>query len=102
LKTRIDLKPESPLFITKDGERFTYAGLVSFIRYRSKKAQIERPGLHDIRRAGALELLRNGADLSEVSKYLGHHSIDVTMRYLCLTLDDIQKMHHKASPVDNL
>ena len=34
--------------------------------------KISPPGLHDIRRAGALQMLRNGADLAYISRYLGH------------------------------
>lgn len=101
LKTRPDLKGSQPLFTMTTGERFSYNSLVSLVRWRSGKAGIDRPGLHDIRRAGALELLRNGADISEISKYLGHESIDVTMRYLAITSEDLQKMHRRASPVDN-
>jgi site-specific recombinase XerD len=101
LKMRTDLKGSAPLFIMTTGERFSYNSLVSLVRWRSGQAKIDRPGLHDIRRAGALELLRNGADISEISRYLGHESIDVTMRYLAITPEDLQKMHRKASPVDN-
>jgi integrase/recombinase XerD len=102
LKGRKNLSSKDPLFLTSAGERFGYNGLTAFIRWRSQQAGIDRPGLHDFRRAGALELLRNGADLSEVSKYLGHESVEVTMRYLAITPEDIRKMHTKNSPVDNL
>jgi integrase/recombinase XerD len=101
LKTRENLKADQPLFTMTTGVRFSYNSLVSLFRWRSGQAGIDRPGLHDIRRAGALELLRNGADISEISKYLGHESIDVTMRYLAITPDDLQNMHRRASPVDN-
>lgn len=102
LKTRHGLNNNAPLFINREGARVTYDGLYSLIRWRCSQAGIEVPGLHDIRRAGALELLRNKADLAYVSRYLGHEDIRVTMRYLAITPDDLRVMHSRASPVDNL
>lgn len=101
LKTRDKLSDKSPLFVTRAGDRFTYNGLVSLVRWRCAQAKVERPGLHDIRRAGALEMLRNGADISQISKYLGHRSIEVTLRYLAITPDDLRKMHQRCGPVDH-
>jgi integrase/recombinase XerD len=101
LNTRGEVSKKDPLFVTKSGSRFTYDGLASLLRLRCMQAGIERPGLHDIRRAGALELLRNGSDISQISRYLGHHSIEVTMRYLAINPDDLRIMHQRSSPVDN-
>lgn len=101
LKTRNSLEKKDPLFITMNGDRFTYNSLMSLLRWRCQQAGIDRPGLHDIRRAGALELLRNGADLSQISRYLGHRSVEVTMRYLAITPDDARAMHAHAGPVDH-
>lgn len=63
--------------------------------------KISPPGLHDIRRAGALEMLRNGADLAYISRYLGHESVEETMRYLAITPDDLRDIHRKTGPVDH-
>lgn len=101
LKTRPALKKADPLFTNMGGERFSYASLVSLVRWRSQQAGIERPGLHDIRRAGALEMLRNGADVAMISRYLGHKSLEVTMRYLAISPDDLRVMAEKYSPVDH-
>jgi site-specific recombinase XerD len=101
LRTRSEVNGEAPLFTTKKGERFTYDSLNSLVRWRSHQAGIPQPGLHDIRRAGALEMLRNGADLAFISKYLGHKAVEVTMRYLAITPDDIQIMHGRSGAVDH-
>lgn len=102
LKNRQDLKPESPLFANKKNKRFSYNSLYSLLRWRCGQAKIDMPGLHDIRRAGALELLRNGADLAFISHYLGHRDVFITMRYLAITPDDLKNVHEKSGPVDNL
>lgn len=102
LRSRSELEPDDPLFLNNKGQRITYDGLVSLIRWRSAKAGVDPPGLHDIRRGGALELLRNGADLAYISRYLGHASVAVTMRYLALTPDDTREMLNRFSPVEQL
>lgn len=101
LKTRNGLTPKSPLFVNRGDERLNYNRLYSILRWCSKKAGIETPGLHDIRRAGALELLRNGAALPDITTYLGHDDVEVTMRYLAINPDDVRRMHRIAGPVDH-
>ncbi len=100
LKTRPDLDAQSPLYATDEETAFTYNGLYSLIREASKRAGVERPGLHDFRRAFALEMLRNGADLASISRLLGHSSLAVTQRYLAQLDTDLQAAHEKGSPVD--
>jgi len=69
---------------------------------RSKEAGIPEPGAHDFRRACALSLLRNGADVVSVSKILGHSNISVTMRYLAQNVDDLTISHNLHSPYDKI
>jgi integrase/recombinase XerD len=38
--------------------------------------------LHKLRRTFATTLLRNGADLATVQKFMGHSDLESTMRYL--------------------
>jgi integrase/recombinase XerD len=101
-RERPDLKPEQPLFATKEGERFTVSGLRQVIRRFCLAAGIPAVGLHDFRRTFALESLRAGTDVVSVSRLLGHTSIETTKRYLAQVDDDLKAAHAKSSPVDTL
>jgi site-specific recombinase XerD len=100
-RSRTDDNPA--VFVTIQGERLTYAGLREILRRRSKQAGLANPpSPHDFRRACALTLLRNGADVVSVSRLLGHTSLEVTKRYLAQTESDLERVHRQHSPADNL
>ena len=102
LQERKQEEPGSALFTTKSGERFTYNGLVTLVRELAKKAGIPRPGLHDFRRAFAINMLRNGCDLITLSRLMGHSDLQVLKRYLAQTEEDLRQAHQKASPAKRL
>jgi site-specific recombinase XerD len=89
------------LWVTQAGSRLTYWGLRQIIRRRAEKANIPVPGLHDFRRAFALQCLRNGIDVYSLQKLMGHADLQVLQRYLAQTTEDISKAHRMGSPVDN-
>lgn len=101
LKTRAKLEPDEPLFATIQGTRFTIGYLQIIIRYLAKIAGIHCPGLHDFRRACALDMYKRGVDLLAISGLLGHSSLEVTRKYIDNKDDDLRKAHEKGSPVDN-
>ena len=70
-------------------------------RRRATKAQVPTPGLHDFRRAFALECLRNGMEVYSLQKLMGHADLQVLRRYLAQTTEDIAASHRVGSPVDN-
>ncbi len=88
------------LWVTRDGERLTYWGLNEIIRRRAKQAKVEKPGLHDFRRAFALNFLRNGGDIYSLQNLMGHADLQVLRRYLKQTEADLRLAHQKGSPVD--
>lgn len=102
LHSRTRLDDLSPLFTTFEEQRLTYAGLRQIIRRRSKDANLPTPGLHDFRRAFAVNMLRNGCDLISLSRLMGHSSLTVLKRYIAQTDEDLMVAHHKASPVEML
>jgi len=89
------------LWVTNTGTRLTYWGLRQIIRRRANTANITTPGLHDFRRAFALQCLRNGVDVYSLQKMMGHADLQVLQRYLAQTTDDIKAAHRRGSPVDN-
>jgi site-specific recombinase XerD len=59
------------------------------------------PTPHDIRRAFALIMLRNGVDIFALQKLMGHSDLQVLRCYLAQTDEDIHTAHMRGSPVDN-
>ncbi len=101
LRTRPNIRPESPLFISEDGSRITFDGLKSVIRRRAAAVGIKAPGLHDFRRCFAITMKRNGADVVTISRMLGHASLEVTKRYLAQDTSDFKTAHERYGPIDN-
>ena len=102
LRTRPDAFPSDPLFLNAAGQRLLGSGLRQVIRRRAETASVPVPGLHDFRRAFALESLRNGMDLITLMHLMGHTDTKVLQRYLKLVESDLRIGHDKASPADTL
>ena len=99
LKQRNDRNPA--LWVTDEEERLSYWELRQIIRRRAQTAKIEPPGLHDFRRAFALNFLRNNpGEIYALQRLMGHADIQVLRRYLAQTEQDIQAAHRRGSPVD--
>lgn len=98
LSTRAD----APLWVVSTGKRLTPPGLREVIRRLAVRAGVTEPGLHDFRRAFAVNALRAGMDIVTLARLMGHSTLATTQRYLALVKDDLRQSHAKASPVDNL
>ncbi len=98
LRTRHDNSPQ--IWVSESGEALSYEALNSMLRRRSKKAGVKKPGLHDFRRAFALNCLRAGMDIFTLQKLTGHSDLQVLRRYLAQNTEDLVIAHGKASPVD--
>ena len=90
------------LWVSAIGEPLTYWGLRQIIRRRAKTAIVPVPGLHDFRRAFAINMLRAGVDVFSLQKLMGHADLQVLRRYLAQTTEDIAQAHRMGSPVDNV
>lgn len=93
---------DAPMWAREDGERLSRDGVRQVIRRMADKAGIKEPGLHDFRRAFAVNFLNNGGDVLSLQRLMGHSNTSVTSRYVKLAADDLKRTHTKASPVDNL
>jgi len=83
-------------------ERLTYDGLRMIMKTRSVKANIPEVTCHEFRRAFAINMLRNGADVFTLQKLMGHASLTVLRRYLNQTELDVRVVHRRTSPADNM
>lgn len=102
LKTRADVSPGAPMWLSDDGKRLTYWGLRQMLSRRALDANVPEPSAHDFRRAFALLSLRGGCDVYALQKLMGHTDLTVLRRYLAQTESDLQAAHAKASPVDKM
>jgi len=103
LKHRTDNHPALWITHPRFGiERMKYGGLKEIMARRAEKASVEKPALHDFRRAFAISMLRNGVDVFTLAKLMGHEGITVLQRYLKQTNQDGEIAHRRAGPVDGM
>nr|DAW23467.1 MAG TPA: SITE SPECIFIC RECOMBINASE XERD [Caudoviricetes sp.] len=67
----------------------------SAIRELGKKAGVEHTHPHRFRRTGATFALRRGMPIEQVSKLLGHESIETTQIYLDISERELEQGHKK-------
>lgn len=78
------------------GDNHVDKGVIeSMIRKLGKRAGVEKTHPHRFRRTGATFALRRGMPIEQVSKLLGHESIETTQIYLDLTESELQQAHKK-------
>lgn len=58
--------------------------------------------LHDLRHAYAIYTLKNGGDLEDIQRQLGHKNIATTALYLMAVNDGRQERHEATSPLKSL
>jgi len=102
LRHRPEATAESPLWVTRRGERLTYAGLRQMVCRRANRGRVPVPSLHSFRRAFALLSLRSGMNVFSLQRLMGHSDLSVLRRYLAQTQEDLQRAHEGAGPVDHL
>lgn len=99
---RESLDDDLPLWTRKSGERLTKWGIRQLVRRAAERAGVDTPGMHEFRRAFAINSLRNGMDVATLQRLLGHSSIEVVNRYLALVDDDLRAASGKFGVVDSL
>ena len=55
---------------------------------------------HSMRHSTAIYLLKSGVDLSTISHWLGHSSVNTTNKYVAIDLEMKRKAIEKAKPLD--
>jgi site-specific recombinase XerD len=102
IRWREDDQPN--LWVTEERKPLQSDGIVLMLRKICKKAAIEgvRCSPHTFRHTFATQSLRNGANVFELQRLLGHAVLDMTRRYAdSLKSEQAIEAHRKFSPVDN-
>lgn len=95
IKSRTD--DNDALFVSKDEphERLLKSQMEKMLRDMGKELEIKKVHPHRFRRTGATMALRKGMPIEQVSKLLGHESIETTQVYLDLSEEDARISHKK-------
>jgi integrase/recombinase XerD len=87
-------RKEGALFVNHWGRRLTRQGLWLIIKNHVKAAGLDADVTpHTLRHSFATHLIREGADLHDVQKLLGHANISTTQIYIQVPQDDGHTIH---------
>lgn len=99
------LRPDDPLFPGASGEPLTRSGIEKRLRRIVKTATAKHPSLsrlkispHTFRHTTAMHLMQSGVDITMVSLFLGHESLETTMRYLSEDMEKMEEAIEKLQP----
>jgi site-specific recombinase XerD len=102
----VDLRSTERLFLSHRREPLTRFGVRYILTKYCSRAQAGMPSLgdkrlhpHTMRHSTAVHLLKAGVDLSTISHWLGHASINTTNRYAVADLEMKRKAIAKAKPL---
>lgn len=89
------------LFPNQNGDYLTTHGLYQALRKMAKRKGLDPKKVtpYAFRHTFALNYLKGGGDVLTLQRILGHSSLEMTRRYVQLTITDLQDVHDKVSPV---
>lgn len=101
----LDLRAAVPVFFNHRGQPLSRFGVIYILTKYLKRAREKAPGLrdkrlhpHSMRHSTAVYLLKSGVDLSTISQWLGHASVNTTNRYAMIDLDMKREALDRVEP----
>lgn len=88
--------PSSPLLMLANGKRISYDHIYEALRDISQRAGCPHVRPHQLRHTFATTLVRAGIGLSALKEILGHRDIRMTLAYIQVTQNDLQREYQKA------
>ncbi len=90
---------EGPFFLTSSGRPWGRVGALRAVKLHCERLGFEAPPrtLHAIRHTWALNAVRRGVSVFHVQKQLGHTSLEMSRRYVNLSVNDLQVSHQQMT-----
>jgi len=95
-------RPSAPLFATSDGSHLSRSWVRKIVSRIGDRAGVKGVYPHLLRHFFAIQYLRNNGDMFTLQRILGHSSLEMVKRYTAIADVDAERVHRRASPVDNL
>jgi len=87
-RVKMGFAGDVPLFCTGTGRKMDKDNVRKWIQGLGVRLGITKPmRCHDLRRSGAMKLMRAGIPIGIISRAMGHSSVSTTARYLTTTGD---------------
>jgi integrase/recombinase XerD len=90
-----------PIFITRKSTALESSELLNMIVATAKRAGVSHANVHKFRHTFAINFLRNGGNVLELQRLLGHERMETVRIYVQLAQMDLANAHAAASPADN-
>ena len=74
----------------------TPEGLRELFRYHRKRTGVAKANPHRFRHTFAVDMIREGMALPVLMRLMGHTSIEMTMRYVNLSAEDVRDQFERA------
>jgi len=100
LATRTTTKKSDPLFATDTNNHMSRDSLLDMIYACADRAGVKKANVHKFRHTFAINFLRNGGNLLELKKLLGHEKLETLQIYVELAQADLARVMRTASPAD--
>jgi site-specific recombinase XerD len=91
----------SPLFLSRNGQRLTGCGILIIFRRLSKATGLHITP-HALRRTFVILSLRSGMDVLHLQAMLGHAGLEMVQHYAQMVDDDLLQAHSQHSPIEGL
>lgn len=101
LKKRLN-KAGDYVFCATTGSRLSYRNILRDWERLCRKLGISYRSFHQLRHNFGLNFIREGGDISELRRLLGHSSITTTQLYVNLQTEDLKRAHMKTSILSRL
>lgn len=101
LASRPGAKQNEPLFSSRSGQHLDIDSLRHLVQRLADKAGVKGATLHRFRHTFAITFLRNGGNVLELQRFLGHEQMETIAIYVNLASTDLAEAQRKASPADN-
>ena len=88
--------PSSHLLILPNGKKVTYCTISAALKKAAKRTGTPPVRLHQLRHTYATVMLRAGISLPALKEILGHRDIRMTMGYVQVTQNDLQREYASA------